>query len=58
MMPLSDNGFGPAAILLMVLCLVISQAYKYYRQKSRETMHKSKKNNRIFGHADPSKSNS
>jgi hypothetical protein len=33
MIPISYNGFGPTAILLMVLCLVVAQAYKYYRQK-------------------------
>lgn len=51
-MPLSYNGFGPTAILLMMLCLVISQAYKYYRQRAKETMHKSKRDNGVFGHAD------
>jgi len=33
MIPISYNGFGPAAILLMVLCLIISQTYKYYKHK-------------------------
>lgn len=33
MIPLSFNGFGPAAILIMVGCLVIVQGYKYFRSK-------------------------
>ncbi len=33
-MPFSYHGFGPTAILLMLLCLVISQVYKYFRQRS------------------------
>jgi hypothetical protein len=33
MMPLSYNGFGPAAILIMVGCLVIWQGVKYIRHK-------------------------
>jgi hypothetical protein len=33
MIPISYSGFGPAAILLMLICLIISQAYKYYKQK-------------------------
>jgi hypothetical protein len=37
MIPISYNGFGPTAILLMVLCLVISQGYKYYKQKKDTT---------------------
>jgi len=35
-MPLSYNGFGPAAIFLMVLCLIISQAYKHYKERSHD----------------------
>jgi hypothetical protein len=31
-MPFSYHGFGPAAILLMVVCLVINEAYKKYKQ--------------------------
>jgi hypothetical protein len=38
MIPISYNGFGPTAILLMVLCLVISQAFKYYKQKNQKTV--------------------
>jgi hypothetical protein len=37
MIPLSYNGFGPTAILIMVLCLVISQAYKFYRDRKSQT---------------------
>jgi hypothetical protein len=33
MMPLSYTGVGPTAILLMLVCLVISQGYKYYRHR-------------------------
>ena len=33
MIPVSYTGFGPTAILLMVLCLIISQVFKYYKQK-------------------------
>jgi hypothetical protein len=36
MIPLSYNGFGPAAILVMLLCLVISQAVKHFRQKKAQ----------------------
>jgi len=32
-MPLFYQGFGPTAILLMGLCLAISQAFKYFRNK-------------------------
>lgn len=32
-MPLSYNGFGPAAILIMLVCLVISAVYKRYKQR-------------------------
>jgi hypothetical protein len=31
MLPLSYNGFGPAAILLMLACLVIAQLFRYFR---------------------------
>jgi hypothetical protein len=34
-MPVSFNGFGPLAILIMVLSLIASQAYKKYRNKQR-----------------------
>jgi len=34
-MQLSFNGFGPMAILLMVLTLVIYEAYKKIRQRQR-----------------------
>jgi len=40
MMPISYNGFGPTAILLMLLCLIISQAFKYYKHKSKKVVHK------------------
>gem|GEM_PF-2001374 len=33
MIPISYNGFGPTAILLMIICLILSQAYKYYKHK-------------------------
>jgi len=39
MMPISYSGFGPTAILLMLLCLVISQAFKYYKSKSKKVIH-------------------
>lgn len=35
-MPLSYNGFGPAAILIMLTCLVISEAYKKYKQHQQQ----------------------
>jgi len=35
MIPISYTGFGPTAILLMVLCLIISQVYKHYKQKQK-----------------------
>jgi len=38
MIPLSFNGFGPTAILIMVCCLIISQGFKYYRQKHSKTL--------------------
>jgi len=31
-MPFSYHGFGPAAILIMVLTLVISEVYKYFKK--------------------------
>lgn len=34
-MPISYNGFGPLAILIMVLCLVASEAYKKIRHRQR-----------------------
>jgi len=40
MMPISYSGFGPTAILLMLLCLLISQAYKYYKHKSKRVIDK------------------
>jgi len=39
-MPLSYNGFGPTAILLMLVCLLISQALKYYKHRSKKVVHK------------------
>jgi len=42
MMPISYNGFGPTAILLMLLCLIISQAFKYYKSKSKKVIEKEK----------------
>jgi len=33
MIPISFNGFGPTAILIMVLCLVISQVYKHFKDR-------------------------
>ncbi|MFI5186680.1 MAG: hypothetical protein ACHQF0_08155 [Chitinophagales bacterium] len=38
MIPISYNGFGPTAILLMLICLMVSQGYKYY--KHRKAIHK------------------
>jgi hypothetical protein len=40
MMPISYSGFGPTAILLMLGCLIISQAIKYYRHRSRKVVEK------------------
>jgi hypothetical protein len=34
-MPFSYNGFGPAAILIMLTCLIISEVYKKYKQRQR-----------------------
>jgi hypothetical protein len=34
-MPLSYNGFGPAAILIMVLSVIISGLYKKYKKKQQ-----------------------
>jgi len=33
MIPISFSGFGPTAILIMVLCLVVSQVYKHLRDR-------------------------
>lgn len=35
-MPLSYHGFGPAAILVMIACVLIGEAYKKYRRKKEE----------------------
>jgi hypothetical protein len=35
-MPLAYNGFGPAAILIMLLCVIISAGFK--RLKQRKTV--------------------
>lgn len=32
-MPLSYNGFGPAAILIMVVTVILSGLYKKYKEK-------------------------
>ncbi|MEO8403530.1 MAG: hypothetical protein ABI480_03010 [Chitinophagaceae bacterium] len=32
-MPFSFNGFGPTAILVMILCLVISEIYKKVKNR-------------------------
>lgn len=32
-MPLSYQGFGPVAILIMVLCLAAGQLYRYIRSR-------------------------
>ncbi|HEY0433268.1 MAG TPA: hypothetical protein VGC95_05320 [Chitinophagaceae bacterium] len=37
MMPLSFSGFGPVAIMLMILCLVVSQSIKYFMHRRRHT---------------------
>ena len=34
-MPFSYNGFGPAAILIMLVCLLISEGYKKYKHRQR-----------------------
>jgi hypothetical protein len=34
-MPLSYQGFGPAAILLMVLCVIVSELYKRWSKKKK-----------------------
>lgn len=38
-MPLSYHGFGPAAILIMIVSLVIGELYKLYRNRRREQHH-------------------
>lgn len=35
MMPLSYQGFGPVAILIMLASLVIAEGYKRYRHRQR-----------------------
>jgi hypothetical protein len=35
-MPLSYNGFGPVAILIMIVTLVIGELYKRYRQRKQQ----------------------
>lgn len=32
-MPLSYHGFGPAAILVMIVCVVIAEVYKRYKHR-------------------------
>jgi hypothetical protein len=34
-MPLSYNGFGPAAILIMLVCLLVSGLYKKYKDRQQ-----------------------
>lgn len=41
--PLSYNGFGPTAILIMLICLIVSQVFKYVR-----TRHEKKKRIKII----------
>jgi len=33
MIPISFNGFGPTAILIMVFTLVLSQVYKHFKDR-------------------------
>jgi hypothetical protein len=35
-MPLSFSGFGPTAILIMLLCLAVSEIYKRYDKHHRQ----------------------
>ncbi len=32
-MPFSYQGFGPAAILIMIVCVVIAEGYKKYKRR-------------------------
>jgi len=32
-MPLSFNGFGPAAVLIMILSIIAGELYKKYRDR-------------------------
>ena len=34
-MPLSFNGFGPAAILIMIVSVIIGELYKKFRQRQK-----------------------
>ncbi len=38
-MPLSYQGFGPAAILVMLACLVLAELYKKFKQRKHEPHH-------------------
>jgi len=34
-MPLSYHGFAPSAIFLMIFCLILVQAWKYFMERQR-----------------------
>ena len=34
-MPISFNGFGPAAILIMIVSLIIGEIYKKYKGRQK-----------------------
>ncbi len=40
MMPLSYNGFGFTAILIMIAVLLAGQAFRYFREKYESRHHK------------------
>jgi hypothetical protein len=35
-MPILYNGFGPTAILVMLLCLITRQLYIYWKQRHQK----------------------
>lgn len=35
-MPLSYHGFGPAAILIMIVSVIIGELFKIYRQRKQQ----------------------
>ena len=35
-MPLSYHGFGPAAILIMIVSVIISEMYKAYKRRHQQ----------------------
>ena len=41
-MPLSYHGFGPAAILIMIISLIIGEIYKKYRKQAASSLSEKK----------------